>query len=64
MPKRRYERREPTHEWQQIQPLLKELYDALISLPFSSKKCESHMSTRWLSRFAPFVMLTRFAPLQ
>jgi len=24
MPKRRYERREPTHDWQQIQPLLKE----------------------------------------
>jgi insertion element IS1 protein InsB len=24
MPKRRYERREPTHDWQQIQPLLKD----------------------------------------
>lgn len=24
MPKRRYERREPTHEWQQIRPLLKD----------------------------------------
>jgi len=24
MPRRRYERREPTHDWQQIQPLLKE----------------------------------------
>ncbi len=24
MPKRRYERREPTHDWQQIRPLLKD----------------------------------------
>ena len=24
MPKRRYERREPSHDWQQIQPLLKD----------------------------------------
>src|SRR5207248_4067002 len=24
MPKRRYERREPTHDWKQIQPLLKD----------------------------------------
>lgn len=24
MPRRRYERREPTHDWQQIQPLLKD----------------------------------------
>ena len=24
MPKRRYERREPTHDWQQIQPRLKD----------------------------------------
>jgi hypothetical protein len=24
MPKRRYEQREPTHDWQQIQPLLKD----------------------------------------
>jgi hypothetical protein len=25
MPKRRYERREPTHDWQQIRPLLKDM---------------------------------------
>ena len=24
MPKRRYEQREPTHDWQQIRPLLKD----------------------------------------
>ena len=24
MPKRRYERREPTHDWQEIRPLLKD----------------------------------------
>jgi hypothetical protein len=46
MPKRRYERREPTHEWQQIRPRLKDTaqinYEVIRPVIFTSHE------TRWM----------------
>ncbi len=58
MPKRRYERREPTHDWQQIQPLLKDTAQIKKGNQERASLSKLHRSSVWCADFTPLFRQT------